>query len=82
MLIDITHLAVEADHRRAAMLADAENFRLTRLVRAARRARSGTATPRSDPPGPPRAAGRATDRSGRNDAPRNDDAERRHAVSR
>ena len=67
MLIDISLLAAESESRRAALLADAENYRLARLVRQARRRRRDT--PRSDPPQP-------------DGAPRNDDAERRYAVSR
>jgi hypothetical protein len=67
MLIDIALLTTEAEHRRADLLADAENYRLARLVRRARRNRRET--PRSDPPQPHTAA-------------RNDDAERRYAVSR
>lgn len=67
MLIDISYLAAESENRRAALLADAENFRLARLVRRAARRRRDT--PRSDPPQPDR-------------APRNDDADRRCVVSR
>jgi hypothetical protein len=67
MLIDFSHLSTESENRRAALLADAENYRLARLVRQARRRRRGT--PRSDPPQP-------------DGASRNDDAERRYAVSR
>jgi hypothetical protein len=66
MLIDISLMATESESRRAALLADAENYRLARLVRRARRLRD---TPRSDPPQP-------------DGAPRNDEAERRYAVSR
>jgi hypothetical protein len=82
MLIDISHLATESEQRRAALLADAENFRLARLVRQARRRRKDTA--QSDPPQPDRPASdrSASDRSGRTAARRNDDAERRYAVSR
>jgi hypothetical protein len=68
MLIDISHLSTESEHHRAELLADAENFRLARLVRKAGRRRRRDA-PRSDPPQPDR-------------APRNDEAERRYAVSR
>jgi hypothetical protein len=68
MLIDISHLSTQSEHHRAELLADAENFRLARLVRKAGRRRRRD-TPRSDPPQP---AG----------APRNDEAERRYAVSR
>jgi hypothetical protein len=68
MLIDISHLSAESEHRRAALLADAENFRLARLVRKAGRRRRRD-VPRSDPPQP-------------DPAPRNDEAERRCAVSR
>jgi hypothetical protein len=67
MLIDISLMATESESRRAALLADAENYRLARLVRQARRRRRDT--PRSDPPE-------------RDPAPRNDEAERRYAVSR
>ncbi len=70
MFIDI--LSTEPEYHRAELLADAENFRLARLVRQARRRRRNT--PASDPPRP--------DRSGTTDARRNDDAERRYAVSR
>jgi hypothetical protein len=70
MFIDI--LSTESERHRAELLADAENFRLARLVRQARRSRRNT--PASDPP--------RRDRSGSTDARRNDDAERRYAVSR
>jgi hypothetical protein len=81
MLIEISNLATEAEQRRAALLADAENFRLARLARLARKARRRRLrdTSRSDPPKPDRSG---SDRSGRTDARRNDDAERRYAVSR
>jgi hypothetical protein len=82
MLIDIPHLSAESDHRRAAMLADAENFRLVRLARAARRARNRIVTPPTDPPRTPQEADAAPDRSEHTGSPRNDDAERRYAVSR
>ena len=81
MLIDISHLSAESDHRRTTLIADAENFRLTRLARAARRARSRDATPRSVPrehrrwPTLHPIALRAGTR-------RNDEAERRCAVPR
>jgi hypothetical protein len=78
MLIDISHLATESEQRRAALLADAENFRLAQLARKARRRRLRD-TPRSDPPQPDSSG---SDRSGRTGARRNDDAERRYAVSR
>ena len=53
-------IAVEAEHRRATMLADAERFRLTRVAKAARRAarsarRAAGRTP-DPPPGPHPAA--------------------------
>ena len=75
MLIDTSHLAVESDHRRAAMLADAENFRLARLARQARRRLRDA--PRSDPPRAPEHG-----RSAPSPAQRNDHAERRYAVPR
>jgi hypothetical protein len=65
MFIDI--LSTEPEYHRAELLADAENFRLARLVRRARRRRRET--PRSHPPQPVPAS-------------RNDSAERRYAVSR
>ncbi|GAA0934020.1 hypothetical protein [Pseudonocardia zijingensis] len=66
MFIDYNHLTAESELRRAALLADAENYRLARL---ARRARSVRVEPsRGDPPA------RAT--------ADNDEAERRYAVSR
>jgi hypothetical protein len=68
MLIDISHLSTQSEHHRAELLADAENFRLARLVRQARRRRRDT--PRSDPPPQP------------DPTSRNDSAERRYAVSR
>ena len=71
MFIDI--LSTESERHRAELLADAENFRLARLVRKTGRRRRRN-TPASDPPRP--------DRSGSTDARRNDDAERRYAVSR
>jgi hypothetical protein len=67
MFMDISHLSTESEHRRAALLADAENFRLARLARRARRSRRET--PRSDPPQADPAA-------------HNDEAERRYAMSR
>jgi hypothetical protein len=73
MLIDISHLSAQSEHHRAELLADAENFRLARLVRKAGRRRRRN-TPRSDPP--------ESDRSERSSAQRNDEAERRYAVSR
>jgi hypothetical protein len=73
MLIDISHLSTQSEHHRAALLADAENFRLARLVRKAGRRRRWFAQ-RGGPPPP--------DRSERSSARRNDDAERRYAVSR
>jgi hypothetical protein len=68
MLIDISHLFTESERHRAELLADAENFRLARLVRKAGR-RGRRDTPRGDPP--------QTD-----GAPRNDEAERRYVMSR
>ena len=67
MLIDISHLSTESESHRAALLADAENYRLARLARRAARRRRDM--PRSDPPQ-------------HGAAPLNDDAERRYAVSR
>jgi hypothetical protein len=67
MFADIATLSAQSEDHRAALLADAENFRLARLVRRARRRRRDT--PRSDPPQPAPEA-------------RNHDAERRYAVSR
>jgi hypothetical protein len=77
MLIDISHLSTQSEHHRAELLADAENFRLARLVRKAGRRRRRN-TPRSDPP----QQADAPDRYGRSGAQRNDEAERRYAVSR
>ncbi|TWF78255.1 hypothetical protein FHX44_114175 [Pseudonocardia hierapolitana] len=71
MLIDISHLTTESESRRAALLADAENYRLARLARRARRRRD---TPRGDPP--------QRDRSEPGGTPRNHEAGRRYAVSR
>lgn len=71
MLIDIARLTTESESHRAALLADAENYRLARLARRARRRRD---TPRGDPPRP--------DRAEPNRTPRSDEAERRYAVSR
>ena len=68
MFVDLANLSARSEDHRAALLADAENFRLARLVRQARRLRRRE-TPRSDPPQP-------------GPAQRNDDAERRYAVSR
>lgn len=67
MFIDILHVSTESEHHRAALLADAENYRLARLARRARRSRR--VSPRSDPPQPDRPQ-------------HNDEAERRYAVSR
>ena len=77
MLIDISHLSTQSEHHRAELLADAENFRLARLVRKAGRRRRRN-TPRSDPPQSDRSG---SDRSERSSAQRNDEAERRYAVS-
>jgi hypothetical protein len=74
VLIDISHLSAESESRRAALLADAENYRLARLARLAHRSRGRRDTPRGDPP--------RRDRSEPNGTPRNDEAERRYAVSR
>jgi hypothetical protein len=52
MLIDIAGLITESESHRAALLADAENFRLARQARRARR----RGTPRSHPPQPPEPA--------------------------
>jgi hypothetical protein len=77
MLIDFSHLSTQSEHHRAELLADAENFRLARLVRKAGRRRR-----RSTPPSDPPQQADAPDRSGRSSAQRNDEAERRYAVSR
>jgi hypothetical protein len=68
MFIDFANMSAQADHHRAELLADAENFRLARLVRrAARLRRRDTVSSHPPQPGP---------------APRNDHAERRYATSR
>ncbi|QYN35148.1 hypothetical protein K1T35_43595 [Pseudonocardia sp. DSM 110487] len=67
MFTDLSSLSAQSEHHRAELLADAENFRLARLVRQARRRRPET--PRSHPPQP-------------DPSSRNDSAERRYAVSR
>jgi hypothetical protein len=68
MFADFANLSTQSERHRAELLADAENFRLARLVRRAARRRRRE-TPQGDPPehGP---------------APRNDHAERRYAMSR
>jgi hypothetical protein len=68
MFADFADMSTRSEHHRAELLADAENFRLARLVRGATRRRRGE-TPQGDPPQP-------------GPAPRNDHAERRYAVSR
>jgi hypothetical protein len=68
MFADFASISAQADHHRADLLADAENFRLARLVRQTARRRRRDPAP-SDPPQPGR-------------APHNDHAERRYAVSR
>jgi hypothetical protein len=68
MFADFANMSAQADHRRAELLADAENFRLARLVRRAGRRRRPDTAP-SDPPQP-------------GPASHNDRAERRYAVSR
>jgi hypothetical protein len=75
MLTDFPQLFIEAERRRTALLEDAEQFRLAKLVRAARRRR---ATPNAQPPpeSPP------ADRPEQNPAGRKQDAKRRYAVSR
>jgi hypothetical protein len=78
MFVDISHLAAQSEHHRAALLADAENFRLARLVRRAGRRRRRD-TPRSDPPHPDH---QEPDRQERTGTHGNDDAERRCAVPR
>ena len=68
MFTDFANMSTQAEHHRAELLADAENFRLARLVRrAARRGRPDKAP--SDPPQP-------------GPAQHNDRAERRYAMSR
>ena len=81
MFTDNSTLSVQSEFHRADLLADAENFRLARLVRrAGRRGRVGTPrVPEAAPPWPDRSR---PDRSQCNAAPRNDDAERRYAVPR
>jgi hypothetical protein len=79
MLIDLSHLAAESGRRRAALLADAENFRLVRLSRAARRARTRIATPPAEPSRTPSATPETAE-AGPDRPGRNDDAERRYAV--
>jgi hypothetical protein len=67
-------LTVRTDQRREDLLAEAEGFRLARLARAHRRSRSRATTAHADPPGaPPQRPVPAQ---------RNDDANRRYAVSR
>jgi hypothetical protein len=67
MFTDFASLSAQSEHHRADLLADAENFRLARLVRLARRRRRET--PRSHPPQP-------------DPASRNHSAEHRYAVPR
>jgi hypothetical protein len=78
MFVDLSHLAAQSEHRRAALLADAENFRLARLARRAGR-RKRRDTPGGDPPRPDR---HEPDRQERTGTHRNDGAERRYAVPR
>jgi hypothetical protein len=62
MLIDASLLTIESDHRRAALLADAENFRLARLARRFRRTHGHPEEPRGRPapaPGPAPAVSRS-----------------------
>ncbi|TQM15480.1 hypothetical protein FB558_2268 [Pseudonocardia kunmingensis] len=80
MFIDISHLSVQSESHRAGLLADAENFRLARLVR--RAGRRGRGTPRSEPPRLPQSAPPGPDRAQCTAAPHNDSAERRYAVPR
>jgi hypothetical protein len=82
MLIDFSHLSTEADHRRQAMLADAENFRLAKLVKTAQRRAHHPVTPPAEPPRPREGVSGRRDRARRDPAQRNDDAERRYAVPR
>ncbi|OZM80478.1 hypothetical protein [Pseudonocardia sp. MH-G8] len=74
MFTDASTLSVQSESHRADLLADAENFRLARLVRRAGRRGRASPVPEPAPPGP--------DRPERTVAPRNDDAERRYAVPR
>jgi hypothetical protein len=67
MFADFANMSAQADHHRAELLADAENFRLARLVRRTARLRRDAAPSHPPQPGP---------------APRNDNAERRYAMSR
>jgi hypothetical protein len=69
MFTDTSFLALADTHRRA-LLADADNFRLAKLARAARRHATRPPTPPVEPPRQP-VRGRE-----------NDDANRRYAVSR
>ncbi len=71
MLLDFPQLLIESERRRAALLAEAEHFRLAKLARGARR-RGGT-RPTEPPSHPP-------DRAERNAG--KPDADCRYAVSR
>ncbi|WP_219412811.1 hypothetical protein [Pseudonocardia nigra] len=81
MFIDLVHGVTAAEHHRLALMADADNFRLARLAKAARR-RARRATPPAEPPGPSQHVSPPGLRPEQNDAPRNNDADRRYAVSR
>jgi hypothetical protein len=87
MLINLSHSLADAEHHRRTLLADAERFRLAKLARAARRAAVAPRTPPVDPPRPPEpepveAEPAHKDRSQQNRAHGNDDANRRHSMSR
>lgn len=79
MFFDTSHIAIEADHHRRELLADAANFRLARLARAAR---SRVEPVRAPVRAATRAAVRATVGQERDSDRRNDAADCRYAVSR
>jgi hypothetical protein len=81
MLIGFSYLSVESDHHRRALVADADGYRLARLARSARRRGRGWRLPTRSPE-PPARDRAAADRDEQTPAQRNDDAERRYAVSR
>jgi hypothetical protein len=82
MLINLSHSLADADHHRRSLLADAENFRLAKLAKAARRRAVAAGTPAVDPPRPPEPEAAADDRAEPNRAHGNEGANRRYSMSR
>ena len=75
VLTDFPQLFIEAERRRTTLLQEAEQFRLAKLARSARRRRAVLLSQPSSAPRPP-------DRPEQTTSADKQDAERRYAVSR